>query len=46
MKTYEEIGVIEGVTKQSVQERADRGVGKIVAHLNGKTYTESLDEAA
>lgn len=42
--TYEEIGGLFEVHKSTVQRRAERGVGKLVAHLNGVKYIDGYDQ--
>ena len=41
--TFEEIGKLRGVRKQSVQEAVEKGVGKLTAHLNGEAYIDGYD---
>ena len=37
--TYDEAGhVLNGISKQSVQEACERGIGRLTAWLNGDTY--------
>lgn len=42
--TEEVIAAHEGVQQQTINERLFKSVGKIVAHLNGKTFRETLDD--
>ncbi|MFG2923853.1 sigma factor-like helix-turn-helix DNA-binding protein [Streptomyces sp. NPDC048305] len=42
--TYEEIGGLFEVHKSTVQRRAERGVGKLAAHLNGDKYIDGYDQ--
>jgi DNA-directed RNA polymerase specialized sigma24 family protein len=38
--TQSEVGRAQGVSQQAAQQRIDRGVGRLVAHLNGKTFAD------
>jgi len=42
---YDDAGRLLGVSKQAVQQRCERGVGVLVAHLNGNEI-EDEEEAA
>ncbi|MFH8414324.1 sigma factor-like helix-turn-helix DNA-binding protein [Streptomyces collinus] len=42
--TYEEIGGLFSVNKSTAQRRAERGVGKLTAHLNGEQYIDGYDQ--
>lgn len=41
--TVQAIGDAQGVTKKGAQLRVERGVGRLVAHLNGKSYHDDPD---
>ncbi|AGM12068.1 DNA binding protein [Streptomyces phage Godpower] len=41
--TFEEIAGHFGVNKSTIQRRAERGVGKMTAHLNGVPYVDGYD---
>ncbi|WJN62901.1 DNA binding protein [Streptomyces phage phiScoe23] len=41
--TLEEIGEHLGVHKSTIQRRAERGVGKVTAYLNGVPYVDGYD---
>lgn len=41
--TQRNIGFNQGVSQQAAQQRIDRGVGRLVAFLNGKSYREVED---
>ncbi|MFJ3775196.1 hypothetical protein ACIPX0_26220 [Streptomyces sp. NPDC090075] len=41
---YEEIGDLFAVHKSTAQRRAERGVGKLAAHLNGERYIDGYDD--
>ncbi|OKI45135.1 sigma factor-like helix-turn-helix DNA-binding protein [Micromonospora sp. CB01531] len=43
--TQREIGLHEGITKQSAEERISRGVGRLVAHLNGDECESDSEES-
>ncbi|UFD97984.1 sigma factor [Streptomyces phage Pablito] len=44
--TFEEIGEKFGAHKSTIQRRAERGVGKLAAHLNGEEYIDGYDNVA
>jgi DNA-directed RNA polymerase specialized sigma24 family protein len=43
--SQDEIALHQGVTQQAVSYRAKRGVGLLMAWLNGSDYTDSASEA-
>jgi hypothetical protein len=41
--TTQAVGDLQGVTKKGALLRAERGIGRLVAHLNGKAYRDVDD---
>ncbi|MEN8652882.1 hypothetical protein ABCR94_20390 [Streptomyces sp. 21So2-11] len=41
--SYDEIGAVRDVRKQSAQQATERAVGKLAAHLNGEQYIDGYD---
>lgn len=44
--TVKEAGIVLGCRHQRVSERCERGVGKLVAYLNGGEYVDSYDSVS
>jgi DNA-directed RNA polymerase specialized sigma24 family protein len=41
--TVQAIGFNQGIGKTTAHERVERGIGRLVAYLNGKTYRDVQD---